>query len=299
MGRCRPARSEKVTESMDRNGWKTPAGAENGNGEAWIDALSKVVAQGTSRRSALKLLVGGVVATTVGISLPALRTKTVAASAPALAPALAPAPQAVAPAVALPAAGICPDRMPNGTPPSFNGCGSDYSSYVVPNHFGKADFTSSCNNHDICYSTCNSAKSMCDSKFLLDLTLACGAAYESGSTMFNLCTSQASTYYGAVSEFGGGPYKDAQSSVCKCCEGPICGSTCCNKGESCCNGTCCPEGQFCCNGTCSSSPCNTGNIYCPCNETTYEDEGSCTSACKVTLACFVNICGPVPLGPVK
>src|SRR6185312_247968 len=51
---------------------------------------------------------------------------------------------------------LCPDRVAHpGHVPSFNGCGPEngFAHYVIPNRIGplrNVDFTSSCNNHDVC-----------------------------------------------------------------------------------------------------------------------------------------------------
>lgn len=247
------------------------------NAEPWIDSLSKTFARGTSRRSIIKLLVGGVVGAVVGGNVfaePAfIRANSNSLKKAATAP-------------------LCPNRVPNGTAPSFNGCGSDYSSYVVPNHYHLADFTSACNNHDICYSTCNKTKADCDLNFFNDLKKACNAAYPAGSSVHDDCINRAQYYYQAVDDYASGPYNDSQRQVCKCCAGVTCGDICCDSGSVCCNGTCCPAGQSCCNGTCSANGCQGPRYLCPCNHQTYPDAVTCQSNCTSSLGC-INSCRKV------
>jgi hypothetical protein len=106
--------------------------------------------------------------------------------------------------------------------PSSNGCGASGSSYTPPQGFFSVSFVSSCDTHDICYGTCGSSKSGCDSQFRSDLRAACDAVYN----RFNIparaaCYAVAHTYYLGVHHGGGAPFEAAQDQFCEwesCCE---------------------------------------------------------------------------------
>jgi len=61
-----------------------------------------------------------------------------------------------------------------GTSPSWNGCGKeegyDFSKLLSKNLLN--GFTRCCNDHDICYDTCSTTKSVCDSTFYTCLKTA-------------------------------------------------------------------------------------------------------------------------------
>jgi hypothetical protein len=161
---------------------------------------------------------------------------------------------------------LCPNRVPHpGHVPDFNGCGpaGGLISHLIPNRIGpfrNVDFTPACNNHDICYDTCNSVKSTCDSNFLSDLRSACLAAYP-GRSLFSRymragCDVDAYLYYTAVARGGADAYVSAQKKACDCCAGcEECGGA---EDERCCQGVChdaCPEGQQRNPDTCDCDPC--------------------------------------------
>jgi hypothetical protein len=226
--------------------------------EHWFDTLSKSFAHGFSRRTVVKLLVGGAIGVAFGGEVFA-QSKFRQDS------------------------GLCEQRIPNGTPPLSLGCGSHYG---VPNHFGKADFSSACKALDDCYGNCNNPKSACDKNFGSDLLSACNSQYNysigdtqfSNRPLYNKCIESAGLALQAVQQYGAGDYNSAQSSVCKCCSGTACFNQCCDTGETCCNGKCCPPG-FCCVG----AKCETClKWYCPCdpNNKKYDTEAECFAACQ-------------------
>ena len=101
-----------------------------------------------------------------------------------------------------------------GHVPVPNGCGSTYSWWIVPDGL----FTDCCNEHDICYASCNCDKTICDDKFLNCMFLTCEA--KCWVTLLplqclNACRSQAVTYHGFVHWFGGWAYSDAQNEACQ------------------------------------------------------------------------------------
>jgi len=69
-------------------------------------------------------------------------------------------------------------------------------------------------------------------------------------------------------------YTDPSIVKCEPCPTPLCGSVCCQAGQTCVNGTCCPvgsacgnvccqAGQTCVNGTCCPVGSACGNMCCP------------------------------------
>src|SRR5262245_57808653 len=111
--------------------------------EHWLDALSKALAHGISRRAVVKLLVGGAVGGVVGGPIGVAFGRNLFATPGSRTVSL-----------------ICEERISNGTPPSSDGCGGLFSGFAL-NHYGKADFTPACNALDECYSTCNNSKADC------------------------------------------------------------------------------------------------------------------------------------------
>lgn len=70
-------------------------------------------------------------------------------------------------------------------------------------------FREVCNNHDICYTTPGRPKSVCDDKFLVEMSRMCESRI---SVLDTLCqTDSALIYYKAVDEFGNSNYDAAQS----------------------------------------------------------------------------------------
>jgi hypothetical protein len=165
-----------------------------------------------------------------------------------------------------------------------NGCGPQkftnlIESGVIPQGYGDADFgnggctapqTCGCNQHDVCYGTCNSNKSTCDSNFLQDMLKECHKKYPATKNdgcadglcfasidRLGMCRSRARLYWKLVSGSAGQtPYEDAQKEACECCEVPA------------------------------------GMAYCFCNKKCYPSGSSCLAECKVSLACNTGICGP-------
>jgi hypothetical protein len=163
---------------------------------------------------------------------------------------------------------LCPDRVPHpGHVPGFNGCGpaQGFIRHVIPNKIGpfrNIDFTPACNNHDICYDTCNNVKSTCDRNFLNDMRAACAQAYPGNGYIDRYmragCSADAYIYYTAVSQTptGAEAYASAQRGACDCCA--ICDDCGGSGDERCCQGVChdaCPEGQQRNPDTCECDPC--------------------------------------------
>jgi len=129
----------------------------------------------------------------------------------------------------------CPSRVaiPNYTPPQ-NGCGSDWSHYIVPDSFppGTAglivSFTDACKTHDTCYGTCRTttgAKGLCDTILKLNMETACYTQLPQWVTdyfpaVLTACYNQADVYYYALADlpyFSDSAWNDAQKAGCQCC----------------------------------------------------------------------------------
>lgn len=116
-----------------------------------------------------------------------------------------------------------------------NGCGSGWNEKFVPDSslLGNLyalgfDFTSACDNHDICYGTCNSGHAACDNKFLTEMRSECDSRFirlNSRSFLSPLsnplyvlgriqCKATAQFYYGGVRAVGGSAFKAAQDEAC-------------------------------------------------------------------------------------
>lgn len=91
-------------------------------------------------------------------------------------------------------------------------CGADWHEPLVPDRWGRADFTESCRSHDRCYDTCGRSKVDCDGAFHSDLRSACRNAYSNWlqRPQRRTCLELANTYYSAVHRMGGDAYRDAQ-----------------------------------------------------------------------------------------
>jgi hypothetical protein len=109
-------------------------------------------------------------------------------------------------------------RHKEGHTSSTNGCGpGGWKNKAVRDHWGKANFTPSCNKHDVCYGTCGSNKLDCDLNLAREAMNACGDAYPDSPTRRAACETIAVIYGMAVDEFGDDPYREAQEEDCECC----------------------------------------------------------------------------------
>ena len=102
-----------------------------------------------------------------------------------------------------------------GYVPIPNGCTG------APNFpVGGANFTFACNNHDICYGTCNATRLTCDADFATDLAKACAAAHPPGWRR-TICNSIADDYIKVVSNLGLRWYDNGQDEACVCARPPM------------------------------------------------------------------------------
>jgi hypothetical protein len=275
--------------------------------ERRFDELSRALGQGVPRRTVLKGLLGAAVGSALAVV--GVRVPQPAGAAPGNCNGVSydPNTQCCTPAGGIqpmyPIAdlALCPDRVPHaGHVPEFNGCGpaNGFLSRIIPNKIGpfrNVDLTQACNNHDICYDTCNSVKSTCDQNFLADLKAACATAYPGQGPLDRYmragCTFDAYIYYAAVSQTPTGvdAYESAQKGACDCCANCAqCGGT---GDERCCQGTChdaCPDGKTrdpqTCDCVCAES--------CPPDKHQNPDTCECEDLCANVTCNECHVCDP-------
>jgi hypothetical protein len=107
--------------------------------------------------------------------------------------------------------------------PTKNGCGS--KDFDVPDTWPakgpgkKANFTPSCNKHDVCYGTCKKDKDACDKAFCSDLRKACAKTWpNAGDSKRAGCETRADFYCAGVILAGDSAYWNAQAEGCHCCK---------------------------------------------------------------------------------
>ncbi len=111
----------------------------------------------------------------------------------------------------------CPNRVPfQGHVPEVNGCTNIPDNPSIVACLG-ASFEDACNNHDICYDTCNANKAGCDAQFLVDMLEACSRAIPINPDCHAICAGFATTYATAVANIGFPFYYAAQRNACQCC----------------------------------------------------------------------------------
>ena len=166
-----------------------------------FDHLTRGLATGASRRTVLQLVLTGAAGIVASSAFP----------------------------VAAEAATLCPVRAPNGQPPRTNGCSPAVGSWG-------AVLRPACDQHDVCYWTCNSNKSACDTQFLQSAYALCSK--NATSVQLYACKTSA---YNAYLEMKNNTsaYVLAQQAVCVCCS----------------------VGQVVCGGRCVSNSCATGQVF--------------------------------------
>ena len=116
--------------------------------------------------------------------------------------------------------GFTPVRREAYTPVS-NGCGATLGLLKIKlNTTGYDGIEKCCDNHDICYSTCNDQRSFCDERFKECMSKYCetnpGVRMELDGRSQDICTSAADMIYLGVDTFGCPIYLEAQREACEC-----------------------------------------------------------------------------------
>ncbi|XP_074097772.1 phospholipase A2 group XII [Cotesia typhae] len=98
-----------------------------------------------------------------------------------------------------------------------NGCGS-LGIEINQEYLPLSEMTKCCDEHDICYDTCNSDKEKCDLEFKRCLYKYCDGYQITGTTIVNTCKAAAKMLYTGTTALGCKSYIDAQSNACWCPE---------------------------------------------------------------------------------
>jgi RHS repeat-associated protein len=94
-------------------------------------------------------------------------------------------------------------------------CGSGWTDKIVPDNYGRYNFTVACQEHDTCYGKSGSSWLVCNAMFLNDMLNECSKLTWDPINQFS-CVETAVIYYGAVSSpFGIYAYMNVQKSACK------------------------------------------------------------------------------------
>jgi group XII secretory phospholipase A2 precursor (PLA2G12) len=219
--------------------------------ESAFDSVARAAAGGISRRHALRLAAGAVLASI----LPAGALRVAAAGAGVIGVrgyCPKPPPASCNPGENRTAwSSSCNNAdnypIPSGRPSTFNGCGPE--SGIDLKWFGKheppdrplwlADFAQACNHHDCCYGTCGKPKAECDATFLEELLEACAInplnLVDGVGAMY--CAQIAGIYFAAVAGGGADAYQTAQQDACDCCVNP-CQDISCGDFQKCEAGQC-------------------------------------------------------------
>ncbi|XP_011301579.1 group XIIA secretory phospholipase A2 [Fopius arisanus] len=110
--------------------------------------------------------------------------------------------------------GLTPKPNKNHVPQS-NGCGSlgiEISSEYLP----LSEMTKCCDQHDICYDTCNNDKEKCDLEMKRCLYKYCESYQTTGVTIVNTCKGAAKMLFTGTTALGCKSYLDAQKNACWC-----------------------------------------------------------------------------------
>lgn len=169
----------------------------------------------------------------------------------------------------------CKATVPSDFRPEFNGCGPakwGKLSWLLRTLARAADrpalltsFTKGCNEHDCCYGTCHSSKTVCDDRLRASLLQACNQTAKDISplgpvlslTYKAYCESLADSFYLLVAKTpqGRDAFRTAQEEVCVCCEG--------ERETGPCGGRTCGPGELCCRGRSTDGTVETGQCYDP------------------------------------
>jgi Group XII secretory phospholipase A2 precursor (PLA2G12) len=269
-------------------------------------ALTKLTASEIPRRTVLRLVAGSLAATALsrfGIRMANAQSTCLCAGQPYNPETECCTSIGVQPKNRITNLAACPGRVPHpGHIPDFDGCGSSKTSPILypvtPNSWGLADFEPCCNNHDICYDTCNNVKSDCDGTFIGCLSDACLVylpLVEIAPELFASCVAVADVYYLAVAFRGNTAFDASQEGACDCCADTTCAQSC--AGSVCGSLPACAPGGDC---VCFTS--TEGDGACIHGATPCSAVSSCSSTadcpggttCVATSCCgSFGVCGPL------
>ena len=99
----------------------------------------------------------------------------------------------------------------------FGKCGPGFwGGLIIPDHYGKANFTYACKHHDSCYEgktepNCRASKNKCDTSFHQNLYDECRRAYGGEGIGMKACKRRADLYAYAVMSEGQGSFDSARA----------------------------------------------------------------------------------------
>ncbi len=93
---------------------------------------------------------------------------------------------------------------------SGQGCGTGLTTQIVIDNWSLFDFSSACQAHDNCYSTCNATRNACDNEFLTLLQKTCPSK-KAARVKYQMCRAIAKMYWYTVSETGQSAWEQAQT----------------------------------------------------------------------------------------
>ncbi|KAF2359804.1 Group XII secretory phospholipase A2 precursor, partial [Trinorchestia longiramus] len=99
--------------------------------------------------------------------------------------------------------------------PSSNGCGSMGFS-ISGEKLPYSQMGDCCNEHDICYDTCNSNKEVCDVKFKRCLYAICKSTGNIDMLSEKTCKASSKLLFTSTLSLGCLSFKEAQRKACKC-----------------------------------------------------------------------------------
>ncbi|XP_059472093.1 group XIIA secretory phospholipase A2 isoform X1 [Neocloeon triangulifer] len=99
--------------------------------------------------------------------------------------------------------------------PNSDGCGS-LGVTIDEEYLPVAEMTECCNQHDICYDTCNVDKEKCDFDFKRCLYKICEAHQHMGEPFVKGCKAASKMLFTATMTLGCKSYMDSQTEACYC-----------------------------------------------------------------------------------
>ncbi|XP_012252841.2 group XIIA secretory phospholipase A2 [Athalia rosae] len=101
--------------------------------------------------------------------------------------------------------------------PKSNGCGA-MGLEQFQEFFTNDEIKICCDNHDICYDTCNSDKEKCDLDFKRCLYKYCDTLESTSINVMRACRAAAKLYFAGTTTFGCKSFLDSQKQACYCNE---------------------------------------------------------------------------------
>lgn len=166
---------------------------------------------------------------------------------------------------------------------------------VIPDcPLGLVCFTTACDDHNACYSSCRASKLQCDLAFLADLRTTCLLRFPLGGPDLRQCENLANVYWLAVSSLGVGAYEASQELACVVGDLDGTPGACCLADSSCVNvtgpGVCSVLGgtyfveNLCDTALCEpplADQCDAAEVACA---TVAADDGRCAGADQQTCS---------------